>query len=163
MKRALASAALIGLALGPAAHAQVSCGELRRVMTEAETDFEDITGREIEDGFYELTYLIGGARQCYAELDIVADYYCIFVHDEPSTAFSAYRYRLGEMRTCLSSWKQTALKEEPPLRGDGYRDLEGVQFEGSGEYAYMTWLVSVEQHIVNDSAHYHVRIELEYL
>jgi len=162
MKTTLALAALFGLTLAPAAYAQVDCGEIRRVMAEAENDFDDITGDEVGDDVYKSRYLIGGAKDCYVDLSFGASYFCLFLHDHPDTAFSAYRYRLGEVRRCLSNWKQTAIPEQRPLSGDGFRDLEGVSFEGSGDYEFTEWTVLVEQHIENGNVHYHVRITLEF-
>lgn len=162
MKPALALAALLGLALAPAAYAQVDCGEIRRVMAEARNAFDDISGAKVGDRVYESSYLIGGAKDCYVDLSQGASYYCLFIHEHPDSAFSAYGYRLGEVRRCLSNWKQTAIPEESPLRGDGFRSLEGFRFQGSSDYRDFEWIVMVEQHIENDQAHYHVRVQLDY-
>jgi hypothetical protein len=161
MKLAPALAGILGLALAPVAYAQVDCGEIRRVMAEAENDFDDIAGDEIGDEVNESRYRIGGAKECAIDFSSVPIYFCLFQHDQPSSAFSAYKYRLGEVRRCLSDWKQTAVREERPLGGDGYRDLEGVRFGGPGAKDFREWSVIVEQHIVGGRAHYHVRIAFE--
>lgn len=161
MARLLAIAALFGLVLAPAAHAQISCAEMSGVMREAGNDFDDIAGAEIEDGVYEASLEIGGARECYVDVLVWASYYCLFQHEHPDTAFSAYGYRLSELRNCLSDWKQVAIPEDSPI-DDGYRNLEGVRFTASDDNDGFEWLVVVEQHIVDGEAHYHVRVELSY-
>jgi hypothetical protein len=162
MTRLLAIAALLGLTLAPAAYAQVSCAEMSSIMREAGNDFEDISGEEVDDGVYEATEQIGGADECYVDVAVYPAYYCLFQHEYADSAYDSYGYRLRELRNCLGGWKQTALREEPPLDGDGFRDLEGYNFTGPAGYEGFDWLVRVEQHIEDDEAHYHVRVELSY-
>ena len=161
MKLTHLAAALLSLALAPAAYAQVDCYELRRVMTEAKDDFDNIRGKELEDDVYQSTLEIGGSRDCTIDLGLYPTYTCNFQFENTDWLWSAYRLRLGEVRGCLSNWKQTDLREQP-YRDEGYRTLEGVSFEGSGQYEDMDWTVFIQQHMQNGRAHYHIWVELSY-
>jgi hypothetical protein len=149
---------LAGLALAPAAYAQVDCSEIRRVMDEAQNDFARIKGDKIETDFYHSRYEIGGSHDCTIDLSLTPSYTCDFQFDRPDWAYTPYNLRLGEVRRCLSNWKQTDIKGQP-YRDEGYRMLEGVRFEGSGDYAGIEWAVFIQQHMQNGQAHYHVSVE----
>ncbi|HVY90714.1 MAG TPA: hypothetical protein VG942_17745 [Hyphomonadaceae bacterium] len=159
----LSLVAVFGLALAPAvwapvAHAQVDCSEIRRVMVEAETDFSRIKGNKLDDGVFESHYEIGGSHDCTIDLSLAPSYSCDFQFERPDWAYTPYNLRLGEVRRCLSSWKQADIKGEP-YRDEGYRMLEGVRFEGSGEYDGKEWAVTIQQHMQSGQAHYHVSVE----
>jgi len=154
----LAAIALAPAAYAPAAHAQVDCSEIRRVMDQSDDYFARIKGNKLDDDLFQSRYEIGGSHDCSIDLSTIPSYTCDFQFERPDWAYTPYNLRLGEVRRCLSNWKQTDIKGQP-YRDEGYRMLEGVRFEGSGDYEGMEWAVFIQQHMQNGQAHYHVSVE----
>src|SRR5262245_48084590 len=105
MKFTLALAAIAGLTLAPVAHAQVSCSDVRKLIAEAEDDFDALTGDEIDDDLYEGTYKFSGARDCTVDQEWDSIYSCGYQYQSYSEAYAGWSARLGEVSCCLSGWR----------------------------------------------------------
>jgi len=162
MKYSLALAALLGLTLAPAAYAQISCSEVRKIIADAEDDFDGITGAKIEEDFYKATYNLTGAQECTVDNEFDSIYSCGYQYGPYSTAYSAWSSRLAEIGSCLSGWKVTGVPADAKADDDGYRTLTGSLYEGSGDYEDLEWAVVLEEHTDTSGTHYHVWVELAY-
>lgn len=162
MKTALVSAALVGLMLAPAAYAQVTCSDVSRLLSEAETDFEDITDEEIDDDYFDASYRIGDADECTIDYSLDSVYTCSWVYSSYSSAQVEFSSDLNSVSSCLSGWSAKALTPDASAT-DGYRTLVGTRFVGSGDYEDMEWVVELEEHTDSDGLHYHVWVDLAYL
>ncbi len=162
MKTALVSAALVGLMLAPAAYAQVTCSNVTRLLSEAQTDFEDITDDEIDDDYYEASYWIGDADECTIDYSLDSVYTCTWVYSSYSSAQAEFNSDLSSVSSCLSGWSTKAVSPDATAT-DGYRTLGGTRFVGSGTYIDLEWVVELEEHTDSEGLHYHVWVDLAYL
>jgi hypothetical protein len=163
MKLALASAALLGLTLAPAAYAQVSCSEVSRLNAEADTDFEDISGEETDVDLYQATYKISGARECMVDLEYDSIYSCEWQYSSYSDASSALSSQVSSLGYCLSGWSAPkSITPDSTADSDGYRSIAGTYWEGKGDFVDMEWMVELEEHADSNGTHYHLWVDLAY-
>jgi hypothetical protein len=162
MKLAFASAALLGLTLAPAAYAQVTCSEVSRLLSEVESDFENISGEEIDDYLFEATFSISGAYDCQVDLDWDSVYFCEWQYTSYSAAAAAMSSHAAALGYCLSGWKSGSMTADTAADEEGYRTLGGTFWAGTGAYEDMEWDVELEEHTDSNGTHYHVWIGLIY-
>lgn len=162
MKLALASAALLGLALAPAAYAQVSCSEVRRVIEESEYDFDEITGAKIEEDYYKATFSLSGADECTIDYEWDSIYSCGFQYQSYASATAAWNAQAAAVSSCLAGWAPSSVTPESTATNNGYRVLMGALYVGSGAFEDLEWAVVLEEHAETGSTHYHLWVELAY-
>lgn len=165
MKRALASAALLGLTLAPGAYAQITCSEVNRLIVESDVDFEDIAGEEIDDELYRATFRLAGATACEIDLEFDSVYYCDFPYQSYGDASAALGSQVAALGYCLTSsgWSAPkALKTDSTADSDGYRTIAGTYWEGTGKNVDLEWAVELEEHRDSNGLHYHLWVDLAY-
>jgi hypothetical protein len=160
MKLALASAALLGVSLAPAAHAQITCTHANRLVEAALDDFDDIAGKKLDGFVYETTYPLPRAASCRIDVDLFVVYRCDYPYASSAAASGARTADTAELAACLTGWSRSALTAADAADSNGFRSLGGAAWEGSGKYRDLEWSVSVEEHTDANGAHYHLWIEL---
>lgn len=161
MKLGFALAAAAGLLVAPAAIAQVTCDDLTRAMYEADNDFDDILGDEIDIDWYEATFLMTGTRDCTVEYPDDSYYVCTWTYDNLSASQSAYDRLASAGRSCLSSWDVKTIPSGS-RNSLGFQTIAGLRFVGSGEFRDMEWSFLLGEHTTKDGTHYDVEAELAY-
>jgi hypothetical protein len=164
MKLALASAALVGLTLAPGAYAQITCSEVNRLISESDVDFEDISGDEIDDDYYEATYSIGGASECTVDVEFDSVYSCEWQYQYYSDASAALSSHVSALGYCLGGgWSAPkSMKTDASADSQGYRTVAGTYWEGSGKYLDLEWAAELEEHTDSNGTHYHLWVDLVY-
>jgi hypothetical protein len=163
MKLVFASAALLGLSLAPAAYGQITCSEVNRLLSEAEYDFEDIEGAEIEDYYYKATYNISGANECTIDIEFDSVYSCEWQYYSQSDASAAMSSHIASLGYCLSGWSApSSMSAQPSADSNGYRRIAGTFWEGKGDFIDLEWAVELEEHNDSSGTHYHLWVDLVY-
>lgn len=126
MKAALLAAAL---ALAPTAHAQASCADLQRLLEEADSDFSEITGDEIDDDYFEAAFSLPGAESCTINVLFDSMYKCLWTLPNEAAATAFINDQLAAMRACLrpDAWAEEALATAP---SNEWRLIRGATFTG---------------------------------
>lgn len=161
MKQMLVLAAIAGLFLVPAAHAQVNCSEINRLNGEAFDDFDAILGEELDDGLYRATYTLTGAGSCSVNYEWDSVYSCEYQFADYSAASGTRDSLAATIAACLPGWPSAGVTTDSAAT-DGYRTLAGTRFAGSGTYADLEWVSVLEEHTDTNGTHYHVWVELGY-
>jgi hypothetical protein len=162
MKLALASTALLGLTLAPAAYAQVSCSEVSRLNAEALDDFDEIAEDEIDDDLYDPSFWLNGAEECSIDYSWDSVYSCLWIYPDYTSASAAFSSQKSAVSYCLSGWSSRPGTPDSTAT-DGYRTLSVTYYEGSGTYADVEWVVVLEEHTESTGLHYHVYVEAAYI
>jgi hypothetical protein len=163
MKLALSSAALLALTLAPSAYAQITCSEVSRLNSEAEDDFDTITGSEVDVDLYKANYTLAGANSCQIDLEFDSVYYCDWQYTSYASAASALSSQVASLGYCLGGWSAPkTITPEDKADSDGYRSLGGTYWEGKGDFEDMEWAVELEEHADSNGTHYHLWVDLIY-
>lgn len=163
MKPALfaAAAALSGLLVAPVAQAQISCGDIERVLLDAEISFEEIAGEEIETDFYDTTFVLPGARDCRVIYDWSDAYVCVWEFADEASAVRFGSQQVSELRACLETdWEEEA---QTPSTGDEWRLISGYDFTLSldeGDYVVSS---RIDASVTSSPSVYEVTFGIEYL
>lgn len=161
MKLLLALAAIGGLALAPAANAQVSCSDINRINTEGLDDFGGITGEEIDDEHNKATYKLSGADDCSLNYEWDSVYSCGYQFSSYASASDARNALAGAISSCLPGWQSKTVPAEAAATA-GWRTLTGTLFAGTGTYEDLEWASVLQEHTDTSGTHYHVWVELAY-
>lgn len=121
-----AAAALAGLLIAPVAQAQITCDDVERVGSVAESSFGDILGEEIETDYYEATLVLPGARQCRVNYDWSDTYICIWEFADEAAAARFGAEQMTMLRSCLTDdWTEEALDADASSE---WRLIAGSEF-----------------------------------
>lgn len=124
------------LALVPAAHAQVGCDFLNKLVASSASGFADLRGEEISDGWYDAKSYLAGAEECSVDIgkaDALFD--CLWPEEsEPParTRVTALDLAVGK---CLPAWTR--------------KEMTGQSFNGlriNAGASYTKDAVSIEIH-----------------
>lgn len=119
MKNAVVAALLFGACAGaPAAHAQASCADLRRLVQEAEKDFESIIGAKSPDepgeSLYDSRFNLPDADSCVISLDLESLYSCRWEASDEAAAARLADSQIAVMRACFTDWRALGPTLFPP-------------------------------------------------
>jgi hypothetical protein len=163
MRSAIPIAAVLALALAPAAHAQVNCTEISRISKSAlDGEFKDLTGKEIEDDLFNATYKLTGAAECTVEFSFDTVYACLWTYVTEADATTAYNAQVMAVGGCLPAWERRDDNDAGNF-SDGLRYVRGFYFAGAGDESDLEWGVSMEEHRTATENDWHVWVELAYL
>jgi hypothetical protein len=162
MKATTPIAASLVLALAPAAHAQVTCSEVNRLIEYSKDDFDEIAGEEVDDDFYKATYTLAGAAECTVDYAFDSVYGCLWVYDSYSAASAALSSQGYALLSCLSGWTPKSITPATTAT-DGYRTLQGTYYTGTGVNEDLEWSVGLEEHTHSQGTDWHVWVDLAYL
>ena len=157
MKSALAFAA--GLALAPAAHAQVACSEIDRVSKSAAGDFKDLKGPETEDDLFRAKFSLAGARECTLEYSFDITYACLWTYPTEEAATVAYNTQVVAVGGCLPAWERRDDNDSGNF-SDGLRFVRGLYFAGLDDQSDLEWGVAMEERKTAKEADWRLRISL---
>lgn len=160
MKQASIALAL-AFALAPAAHAQLSCDDVRRLNAAVLDDFESIAGEEVDDGIFRTSVHMAGAKSCAIDLFFEAVHSCSWNFSTEQAAVDAYNVNVATLASCISGWSQHGADPDA-TPSDDVRKIAETHFAGGGEYDGIEWQVSVEQDTGASSAGYRLWVELIY-
>jgi hypothetical protein len=137
-----ASLIAAGLALGtilaaPAASAQASCADLTRLLAEAETDFDDIAGEQVDVDYFDTTFRLPGAQECLIDYAWDSIYSCVWRFSDEAAATQFARAQIATMRSCLPAGKWLQEEATPDVKGE-WRLMAGASFSAadSGEMVF---------------------------
>jgi hypothetical protein len=96
--------AALAVALVPAAQAQSGCALMDKLVASAGSNFADIRGEEIDDGWYDVNTTMTGAEECSVTLGDKSVYDCIWSY--PAEAEAKTKARALEFASvqCLPGW-----------------------------------------------------------
>ena len=155
----LAAAALAGAMLTPAAHAQVTCNDLARLLTEAESDFGGIMGDDIGNDWDETDLVLPGASDCALYMDMDSRYRCTWRFSDEVTATRFVNAQTAEFRSCLT--KDWAEEKIEGADTDEWRIIAGTSFELTRDDEEFGFVVRADASL-SDKSVYEVELALRY-
>jgi hypothetical protein len=164
MKLAIALAAVMGLALAPAAAAQATCSQINTVTEAAADDFDSILDDESdEEAIYETSFWLARAGDCFIDLFEDSIYSCSYDYSTQAAASAAFDTQNAIVGACIAAtWAPSALPAQDEFKGQTRR-LRGTVYEGAGEHIDMGWSVSLEEFAGDTGTSYKVWVEMVYL
>jgi hypothetical protein len=162
MKIAVPLLASLILLFAPCAAAQVTCAEIKTVMTAAEDDFSAFEGEKISEDYYKSTYALPGAENCTLDYGFDSIFSCLYVHDTLASAQAALNAHAASVAACLPGWSPDPLKPDAEAT-DGLRALQGTYYAGKDAQEDLEWAVFMEEHTVDGGQDWHVWVGLAYL
>ena len=160
MKQAAIALAL-AFVLAPAAHAQLTCDDVRRLNDAVLGDFESLAGEEVDDGVFDTSVHMAGATFCAIDLFFEAVHSCSWDFSTEQAAVAGYNVNVATLASCISGWSQHAAGSDA-TPAENVRNIAETHFAGGGEYDGVEWQVSVEQDTGASSPGYRLWIELIY-
>lgn len=154
-----------GLALGlmvcaPAAAAQASCDDIKRLLEMAEVDFDDVAGEELDDDYYRSTLVLPGASGCFIDYSWDSTFVCGWTLPDEASAMRAVAAQTQTLRACLAESSWTAEPKRPEQNGD-WKLLGGTRFIGGVDGDLIFDLRADAS--LGTPAQYEVQLSLSYL
>jgi hypothetical protein len=160
MKQASIAVAL-AFALAPAAHAQLTCDDVRRLNGAVLGDFESLAGDEVDDGIFETSLHMAGAKYCAIDIFFEAVHSCSWDFSTEQAAVAAYNANVATLASCISGWSQHGAEPDTTL-SDDVRNVAETHFSGAGEHDGVEWQLAVEQLTGASFSGYRLWVELLY-
>jgi hypothetical protein len=159
-----AGAALaVAFAVAPAAEAQASCEDIKRLLTEADADFTAIYGDRIRDDRYDASFHLPNASSCVVDYEWDSVYTCYWRFPSESAAARFIDAQLETFRACLdpADWSEDML--DPALQESDWRLIRGASFVGGEDFEGLVFTARADVGEENGSEVYEVEFDLTYL